>query len=57
MEPVLADMSAILAIGAAIGVTLPAKAGRATIGPVMKLAIARIDSRRANNIRIFTVLV
>ena len=57
MESIMADMSAILAIGAAMGATLSAHARWIMEGPITKLAIARIDNRRAMKKRIFTVLV
>ncbi len=47
MEAIAADISVILTIGAAIGATLLAQAGRGTMEAVMKLAIARIDNSRA----------
>jgi hypothetical protein len=57
MDTIVADISAILAIGAATGTTFLAQAGRGTMELARKLATARIDRSRARQIRIFTVII
>jgi hypothetical protein len=57
MDTIVADISAILALGAATGTTFLAQAGRGTMELARKLATARIDRSRARQIRIFTVII
>ena len=54
MDAIAADMSAMLSVAAALGAAFPAQARGVAKGPARKLAIARIDNRRAMKMRTST---